>query len=126
MGLDVRCEMEDRWDLECMPNLFLPLGIFDSYVDLIQNKLFFGTIRRILNLTNLAVTSWAFSCLLSPGLYGIKRMRGRMMFYLTLVGYKILNTAFGLWLSAFGSWLSAFASWLSAFGSWLSAFGSWL
>ena len=50
--------------------LFLPLGIFDSYVSLIQNKIFFGTLRRILNLTNLAVTSWAFSCFLSPGLYG--------------------------------------------------------
>jgi hypothetical protein len=46
--------------------LFLPLGIFDSYVSLIQNKLFFGTLRRISNLTNLAVTSWAFSWFLSP------------------------------------------------------------
>jgi hypothetical protein len=51
--------------------LFLPLGIFDSYVSLIQNKLFFGTLRRISNLTNLAVTSWAFSWFLSPGLYGM-------------------------------------------------------
>ncbi len=49
--------------------LFLPLGIFDSYVSLIQNKLFFGTLRRISNLTNLAVTSWAFSWFLSPGLW---------------------------------------------------------
>ncbi len=40
--------------------LFLPLGIFDSYVSLIQNKILFGTLRRISNLTNLAVTSWAF------------------------------------------------------------------
>jgi hypothetical protein len=51
--------------------LFLPLGIFDSYVSLIQNKIFFGTLRRISDLTNLAVTSWAFSCLLSPGPYGM-------------------------------------------------------
>jgi hypothetical protein len=50
--------------------LFLPLGIFDSYVSLIQNKIFFGTLRRISDLTDLAVTSWAFSCLLNPGLYG--------------------------------------------------------
>jgi hypothetical protein len=49
--------------------LFLPLGIFDSYVSLIQNKIFVGTLRRLSNLTNLAVTSWAFSCLLSPGLW---------------------------------------------------------
>ncbi len=49
--------------------LFLPLGIFGSYVSLIQNKLIFGTIHRISNLTNLAVTSWAFSCLLFPGLW---------------------------------------------------------
>ncbi len=55
--------------------LFFPLVIFDSYVNKIQNKLFFGTIRRILTLTNLAVTSWAFSCFLSPGLYG-KRQKG--------------------------------------------------
>ena len=41
--------------------LFLPLGIFDSYVSLIQNKIFFGTTRRISNLTNLAVTSWALA-----------------------------------------------------------------
>ena len=50
--------------------LFLPLGIFDSYVSLIQKKIFFGTLRRISDLTDLAVTSWAFSCLLNPGLYG--------------------------------------------------------
>ena len=36
--------------------LFPPLWIFDSYVSLIQNKIFFGTICRILNSTNLAVT----------------------------------------------------------------------
>ena len=46
--------------------LFPPLRIVNSYVSLIQNKIFFGTIRRILTLTNLAVTSWAFSCFLSP------------------------------------------------------------
>jgi hypothetical protein len=49
--------------------LFLPLGIFDSYVNLIQNKIFFGTLRRISDPTDLAVTSWAFSCLLNPGLW---------------------------------------------------------
>ena len=54
--------------------LFLPLGIFDSYVSLIQNKLFFGTFRRISNLTNLAVTSWAFSWFLSPGLWYLLRL----------------------------------------------------
>ncbi len=53
--------------------VFLPLGIFDSYVSLIQNKNKFGTICRISNLTNLAVTSWAFSCLLSPGLWYVRR-----------------------------------------------------
>ena len=50
--------------------LFLPLRIFDSYVSLIQNKIFFGTLRRISDLTDLAVTSWDFICLLNPGLYG--------------------------------------------------------
>jgi len=70
VGLEVRCEMEIRWDVRCAPNLFLPLGIFNSYVSLMQNKIFFGTLRRISNLTNLAITSWAFSCFLSPGLYG--------------------------------------------------------
>ena len=40
-------------------------------------KIFFGTIRRISNLTNLAVTSWAFSCLLSPGFYGVFGGEGR-------------------------------------------------
>ena len=39
-----------------------PLGIFNSYVSLIQIKIFLGTIRRISSPTNLAVTSWAFSC----------------------------------------------------------------
>jgi hypothetical protein len=65
VGLEVRCEMEGGM---CYVRqiLFLPLGIFDSYVSLIQNKLFFGTLRRISNLTNLAVTSWAFSWFLSP------------------------------------------------------------
>ena len=48
-----------------------PLGIFNSYVSLIQIKIFFGTIRRISSPTNLAVTSWAFSCFLSPGIHGI-------------------------------------------------------
>jgi len=47
-----------------------PLGIFNSYVSLIQIKIFFGTVRRISSPTNLAVTSWNISCLLSPGLYG--------------------------------------------------------
>jgi len=50
--------------------IFLPLGIFNSYVSLIQIKIFFGTIRRISSPKNLAVTSWDFSCFLSPGLYG--------------------------------------------------------
>jgi hypothetical protein len=50
--------------------LLHPLGIFDSYVCLIQNKIFFGTLRRISDLTNLAVTSRAFSCFLNPGLHG--------------------------------------------------------
>ena len=66
------CELW-RWKLggtcEVRQILFLPLGIFDSYVSLIQNKIFFGTLRRISDLTNLAVTSWAFSCFLSPGLW---------------------------------------------------------
>ena len=66
MGLDVRCEMEARWDGDVRLILSPPLWIFDSYVSLIQNKLFVGTIRRISNPTNLAVTSWDFSCLLSP------------------------------------------------------------
>ncbi len=57
-------------------NSFLPLWIFDSYVSLIKNKIFFGTLRRISNLTNSDVTSWAFSCFLSPGLYGILFSRG--------------------------------------------------
>ena len=56
--------------------LFLPLGIFNSYVSLIQIKIFFGTIRRISSPTNLAVTSWAFSWFLSPGLYGRVVYRG--------------------------------------------------
>ena len=64
-----------RWKLggtcEVRQILFLPLGIFDSYVSLIQNKIFFGTLRRISDLTDLAVTSWAFSCLLNPGLWYI-------------------------------------------------------
>jgi hypothetical protein len=63
-------EKKVRWDVRRAPNFLHPLGIFDSYVCLIQNKLFFGTLRRISNLTNLAVTSWAFSWFLSPGLYG--------------------------------------------------------
>ena len=46
--------------------LFLPLGIFVSYVSLIQNKVLFGTLRRISDLTNLSVASWAFSCLFIP------------------------------------------------------------
>ena len=65
------CELW-RWKLggtcEVRQILFLPLGIFDSYVSLIQNKIFFGTLRRISDLTDLAVTSWAFSCLLNPGI----------------------------------------------------------
>jgi hypothetical protein len=65
---DVRWKLGGMCDVR--QNLFLPLGIFDSYVSLIQNKIFFGALRRISNLTNLAVTSWAFSCFLSPGLYG--------------------------------------------------------
>jgi hypothetical protein len=74
-----RLEMQKAMPLDRRPTppwwcslrqiLFLPLGIFDSYVSLIQNKLFFGTLRRISDLTNLAVTSWAFSWFLSPGLY---------------------------------------------------------
>ena len=47
-----------------------PLGIFNSYVSVIQNKIVFGTLVRISNLTNLAVASWDVSCFLSPGLYG--------------------------------------------------------
>ena len=47
-----------------------PLGIFNSYSSVIQNKIVFGTLVRISNLTNLAVASWDFSCLLSLGLYG--------------------------------------------------------
>ena len=62
-----------RWKLGGMYDvrqiLFLPHGIFDSYVSLIRNKIFVGTLRRISKLTNLAVTSWAFSSLLSPGLW---------------------------------------------------------
>ena len=49
---------------------FLLLSIFNSYVSSIQNKIFVGTLMRILNLTNSVVASWDFSCLLSPGLYG--------------------------------------------------------
>jgi hypothetical protein len=58
--------------------LFLPLGIFDSYISLIQNKIFFGTLSRISDLTDLAVTSWAFSCLLNPGLWysGLRKKKG--------------------------------------------------
>ena len=52
VGLVVRCEMA--------------LWIFESYVSL---EIFVGTIHRIPNLTNLAVTSWDFSCFLSPGLW---------------------------------------------------------
>jgi hypothetical protein len=39
-------------------------------MSLIQNKIFFGTLRRISDLTDLAVTSWAFSCLLNPDTVG--------------------------------------------------------
>ena len=80
-----------RWKLGGMCGvrqiLFLPLGIFDSYVSLIQNKIFFGTLRRILNLTNLAVTSWAFSCLLSPDtvVYTVVPVFFRYWHYLTSI-----------------------------------------
>jgi hypothetical protein len=57
--------------------LLHPLGIFDSYVCLIQNKIFFGTLRRISDLTNLDVTSRAFSCFLNPGLYGRGEEQGQ-------------------------------------------------
>ena len=46
--------------------LFLPPLIFDSYVSLIHNKIFFDTLCKISNLSNLGVASWDFSCLLSP------------------------------------------------------------
>ncbi len=72
-------EKKVRWDVRRAPNFLHPLGIFDSYVCLIKNKLFFGTLRRISNLTNLAVTSWAFSWFLSPGLYG------RVLYYVFLL-----------------------------------------
>ena len=71
-------ETKVRWDVRRAPNFFLPLGIFDSYVCLIQNKIFFGTLRRISDLTNLAVTSRAFSCLLNPGLYGTRGQKSRL------------------------------------------------
>ena len=48
-----------------------PLRIFSSYVSIKQNKIVFGTLVRISSLTNLALASWDFSCLLSPGLDGI-------------------------------------------------------
>ncbi len=63
-GSQVGCVMYAKFQI-----LFLPLGIFDSYVSLIQNNIFFGTSCRISDLTNLAVTSWNISCLLNPGLY---------------------------------------------------------
>ena len=72
---------------------FLPLWIFDSYVSLIQNKIFFGTIRRISNLTNLAFTSWAFSCFLSPGLYGISVSPGAPKIIVKLL-FQILKYPF--------------------------------
>ena len=43
---------------------------FNSYTSLVHDQSFFGTIHSISNLSNLAVTSWAYSCFLSPGLYG--------------------------------------------------------
>ena len=47
---------------------FLPLRIFNSYISVILNN-FFGFLVRISNLTNLAVTSWDFSCFLSLGIW---------------------------------------------------------
>ncbi len=38
--------------------------------------IFFGTLRRISDLTNLAVTSWNISCFLNPGLYGKQMASG--------------------------------------------------
>jgi hypothetical protein len=70
--------------------LLHPLGIFDSYVCLIQNKIFFGTLRRISDLTNLAVTSWAFSCFLNPGLYGSDDNR--------MIGYRYDNEHHSLFI----------------------------
>ena len=61
--------MKVRWDVRRATCAKFSLGISDSYVCLIQNKIFFGTLRRISDLTNLAVTSWAFSWFLSPGLW---------------------------------------------------------
>jgi hypothetical protein len=61
-----------------------PLRIFNSYVSAIQNKIVFGTLVRISNLTNLAVASWDFSCFLSPSLYG----------RLELVGEPLCQTEF--------------------------------
>jgi hypothetical protein len=58
---DVRWKLGGMWDVHQIS--FLPLWIFNSCGSLIQNKIFFGTIRRISNITNLAVTSWDFSCL---------------------------------------------------------------
>ena len=49
---------------------YFPLSGFSVPSTLaIQKNIFFGTIYRILNPTNLAVTSWDFSCFLPPGLY---------------------------------------------------------
>jgi hypothetical protein len=71
VGLEVRCEREVRRDVRC--DTILPpchnsgLRIFNSYVGVIQNKIVFGTLVRILARTNLAVASLDISCLLSPG-----------------------------------------------------------
>ena len=54
----------------CAKFSFLPLLIFYSYVSFVQKTIRFCTLRRISNLSNLAVASWDISCFLSLGLYG--------------------------------------------------------
>jgi len=74
---------------------FLPLWIFNSYVSLIQNKIFFGPIRRISNLTNLAVTSLDFHCLLSLVLYGSsENLTNRKQDLIIFSEYYILTISF--------------------------------
>ena len=53
--MNVRWKLGGMWSVRQIS--YLPLRIFNSYLSLIQNKIFFGTIRRISNLTKPA-KSW--------------------------------------------------------------------
>ncbi len=69
MGLVLRCEMEVRWDVRCAPNFISPSLDFRFLRQLNTKYNIFWYHTQNIDSDQFSVTSWAFSCFLSPGLW---------------------------------------------------------